>query len=125
MTGILMFGKTSVGVRSITIGLRIRISSAITTNVYGLRRASATIHIGVKLSLIDDYRRDKTQNVHPIWRPAAFPPSVVREHNNLATPESVVLRCAILEPENKTPTIQDDEGRASTKLDASQICPNC
>jgi hypothetical protein len=33
ITGMLMFGKMSVGVRKITSGLRIRISSANTTNV--------------------------------------------------------------------------------------------
>ena len=40
-----MSGKISVGVRRTTTGVRIRISSAITTKVYGLRRANATIHI--------------------------------------------------------------------------------
>jgi hypothetical protein len=33
MTGILMFGKMSVGVRSADIAPKIRISSAMTTNV--------------------------------------------------------------------------------------------
>src|SRR6266853_4579556 len=45
MTGILMSGKISVGVRRTTTGVRIRISSAITTKVYGLRSANAAIHI--------------------------------------------------------------------------------
>src|SRR5690348_3318997 len=40
----LMFGKMSVGVRSITRGLITRISSARTTNVYGRLRAIWTIH---------------------------------------------------------------------------------
>jgi len=44
-TGILISGKMSVGVRRTTTGVRIRIRSAITTNVYGLRNAKATIHI--------------------------------------------------------------------------------
>src|SRR3981081_1603241 len=45
----LMSVKMSVGVRSPTTGVRIRISSAITTNVYGLRNAKATIHIDYSL----------------------------------------------------------------------------
>src|ERR1035441_2627453 len=48
MTGILISGKISVGVRRITTGARIRISSATTINVYGRLRASRTIHILVK-----------------------------------------------------------------------------
>src|SRR5882757_11035768 len=44
-TGLLISGKMSVGVRNATTGVRMRISSAITTNVYGLRNARATIHI--------------------------------------------------------------------------------
>src|SRR5258708_429091 len=49
MTGISMSGKMSVGVRRTTTGVRIRISSAITMNVYGLRSAKATIHIDYSL----------------------------------------------------------------------------
>src|SRR5215470_16385138 len=45
MTGILMFGKMSVGVRKSTIGVRRMMTSAITINVYGLWRAKRTIHI--------------------------------------------------------------------------------
>ncbi len=52
MTGMLMFGKISTGVRKIVIGVKMMMSSAITTNVYGRRRAKATIHIGrVKLQI--------------------------------------------------------------------------
>ena len=40
-----MFGKMSVGVRRITSGPMISISSDSTTNVYGRRSASLTIHI--------------------------------------------------------------------------------
>src|SRR3984893_13508223 len=44
-TGMLMLGKMSVGVRAIVNGPTIRISRARTTNVYGRRRATRTIHI--------------------------------------------------------------------------------
>ena len=44
-TGILMSGKMSTGVRTITSGISRMMTSAITTNVYGRRSASATIHI--------------------------------------------------------------------------------
>src|SRR5882757_2269466 len=43
MTGMLMFGKMSVGVRSADAVPKIRISTAMTTNVYGRRKASRTI----------------------------------------------------------------------------------
>src|SRR5215468_6358009 len=46
MTGMSMSGKMSVGVRKITMGLRMSNTKAITMNVYGRRRARATIHIG-------------------------------------------------------------------------------
>src|SRR5262249_816199 len=48
MTGMLIAGKMSVGVRVITTGLAIRISSARTTKVYGRSRATRTIHIGAR-----------------------------------------------------------------------------
>ncbi len=44
-TGMLISGKMSVGVRRTTTGVRSTINSAMTTNVYGLRNANATIHI--------------------------------------------------------------------------------
>src|SRR5438309_726651 len=44
-TGILISGNTSVGVRKMTIGPRIRISRASTVKVYGRRRANLTIHM--------------------------------------------------------------------------------
>src|SRR5258708_38278109 len=44
-TGISMFGKISVGVRMIVSGPTIRSSKASTTNVYGRRSASRTIHM--------------------------------------------------------------------------------
>src|SRR5271155_2025749 len=44
-TGILIFGKMSVGVRRMTMGPRIKSSRATTTKVYGRRSASRTIHI--------------------------------------------------------------------------------
>jgi hypothetical protein len=44
-TGMLMFGKMSVGVRRAAVVPKIRINSAMTTNVYGRRRASRTIPI--------------------------------------------------------------------------------
>src|SRR5262245_49524988 len=44
-TGILIFGKISVGVRWIITGLISRINSARTINVYGRLRATLTIHI--------------------------------------------------------------------------------
>jgi hypothetical protein len=40
-----MLGKISVGVRKMTTGLRIRMSSAKTINVYGRFRATLTIHM--------------------------------------------------------------------------------
>src|SRR6266404_2275855 len=45
ITGILILGKMSVGVRRIITGLRIRISRARTMKVYGRFKASRTIHI--------------------------------------------------------------------------------
>src|SRR5260370_41797282 len=45
ITGMLIFGNISVGVRTIASGPRMRRSMARTTNGYGLRRASRTIHI--------------------------------------------------------------------------------
>src|SRR5258708_2005040 len=44
-TGMLMFGKMSVGVRKIEIVPRIKIRIASTTNVYGRFSATLTIHI--------------------------------------------------------------------------------
>ena len=44
-TGILIFGKISVGVRMIMTGLASRISSARTIKVYGRLSATLTIHI--------------------------------------------------------------------------------
>src|SRR3984957_6841054 len=45
ITGMSISGKISVGGRRMTMGLRIRINSAITTKVYGLRKGRATIHM--------------------------------------------------------------------------------
>ncbi len=45
-TGMLIFGKMSVGVRKIASVPMIRMRMAITTIVYGRRNASRTIHIG-------------------------------------------------------------------------------
>src|SRR5882762_10809091 len=45
ITGISMFGKMSVGVREIITGLRTKMSTARTMNVYGRSRATRTIHI--------------------------------------------------------------------------------
>src|ERR1700681_3141959 len=47
MTGISMFGKMSVGIVTIDRSPSTAISSATTTNVYGRRRASRTIHMTV------------------------------------------------------------------------------
>ena len=44
-TGMSMFGKISLGVRTIANAPAISSSSAATTNVYGRLRASLTIHI--------------------------------------------------------------------------------
>src|SRR5260370_4253862 len=44
-TGMLILGNMSVGVRMIASGPRMSRSMASTTNVYGLRRASRTIHM--------------------------------------------------------------------------------
>src|ERR1700674_3220090 len=45
ITGILIFGKMSVGVRTIESGPSMRINMARTTKVYGLCSASRTIHM--------------------------------------------------------------------------------
>src|ERR1700722_11151123 len=45
ITGISMFGKISVGVRKIMMGLRTKMSTARTMKVYGRSRATRTIHI--------------------------------------------------------------------------------
>ncbi len=45
ITGMLMLGKMSVGVRKIASTPITKMSIAITTNVYGRRNASRTIHI--------------------------------------------------------------------------------
>src|ERR1700723_578548 len=45
ITGMLMSGKISVGVRSKTSGVNRMITMAITMKVYGLDNASLTIHI--------------------------------------------------------------------------------
>src|SRR5215471_2458880 len=50
-TGMLMFGKMSVGVRAMAIGPTKRITTASTMNVYGRFRAMRTIHMGGKLTL--------------------------------------------------------------------------
>src|SRR5215510_2188744 len=49
MTGMLMSGKISTGVRRITKGVRIRISSDATIKVYGRLSAKRTIHIYIKV----------------------------------------------------------------------------
>src|SRR5437899_12119229 len=47
ITGMLIFGKISVGVRTIASPPMIRMRMAITTIVYGRRNASRTIHMGL------------------------------------------------------------------------------
>src|ERR1700737_2097253 len=49
-TGMLIFGKMSVGVRSAASVPRIKIRIATTTNVYGRLKASLTIHICIPLA---------------------------------------------------------------------------
>src|SRR3977135_4375818 len=53
MTGMLMFGKMSVGVRKAEAVPKIRISTAMTMNVYGRRKARRTIPI-MAFSLVND-----------------------------------------------------------------------
>src|SRR5216684_7952276 len=53
ITGMLMFGKISVGVRSADAVPKIRISTAMTINVYGRRRARRTTPI-ITFSLVND-----------------------------------------------------------------------
>src|SRR5258706_14665528 len=48
ITGMLISGKMSVGIRAIEIGPPIAISSAITMKVYGRRRARRTIHMRLR-----------------------------------------------------------------------------
>src|SRR5215470_12613044 len=50
MTGMLISGNMSVGVRSSTTGKSRMMTRAITMNVYGLRSANRTIHIGLFLN---------------------------------------------------------------------------
>src|SRR5580692_11609336 len=45
ITGMSILGKISVGVRRIMTGLKTKISTARTMKVYGLSRATRTIHI--------------------------------------------------------------------------------
>src|SRR6267142_3699537 len=56
MTGMSTLGKISVGVRRMTTGLRMRIKSARTMNVYGRLRATLTIHIVWPAHLSPDVR---------------------------------------------------------------------
>src|SRR5271154_6070262 len=51
-TGMLMFGKISVGVRMIASGPRMNKSTATTMNVYGRLKASLTIHINGVLAAV-------------------------------------------------------------------------
>src|SRR6267142_411185 len=57
MTGILISGKMSVGVRSRTTGVNRMMTSAITINVYGRCSAKRTIHIQVFEFLLRDDRK--------------------------------------------------------------------
>jgi hypothetical protein len=63
MTGILIFGKISVGVRRITIGAARRISSANTINVYGRERAILTTHIALLEIIFDTLRFRKSETL--------------------------------------------------------------
>src|SRR5438132_10452584 len=54
MAGMLMFGKMSVGVRKADAVPKIRISTAMTMNVYGRRKASRTIPI-IAFSHVNGY----------------------------------------------------------------------
>ncbi len=54
ITGMLMFGKMSVGVRKAEAVPKIRISTAMTMNVYGRRKANRTIPI-IELSLVNGF----------------------------------------------------------------------
>src|ERR1700676_654123 len=56
-TGMLMFGKMSVGVRKIASVPRIKIRIASTTNVYGRLSATLTIHMIHALILLSDVGR--------------------------------------------------------------------
>src|SRR5215469_11632739 len=58
MTGILMSGKISTGVRRITNGVRIRTSSDATINVYGRLIAKRTIHIYIKVLGVAHFKPD-------------------------------------------------------------------
>src|SRR6266849_2332855 len=66
-TGMLMFGKMSVGVRKIESVPRIKIRMASTTNVYG--RLSATLTIHMIHALVLRIRRGRTASVK-----SALPP---------------------------------------------------
>src|SRR6267378_8060005 len=66
-TGMLMFGKMSVGVRKIESVPRIKIRIASTTNVYG--RLSATLTIHMIHALILPVRRGRTPSVKSALRP--------------------------------------------------------
>src|SRR5216683_4625795 len=61
MTGMLISGKMSVGVRSKTTGVRRMITRAITINVYGRCSAKRTIHILVfEFLFSDDAKRSRS-----------------------------------------------------------------
>src|SRR6267154_100852 len=66
-TGMLMFGKMSVGVRKIESVPRIKIRMASTTNVYGRLNATLTIHM--IHALILPVRRSRTASVKSALQP--------------------------------------------------------
>src|SRR5882762_5960488 len=76
-TGMLMFGKMSVGVRKIESVPRIKIRIANTTNVYGLFSATLTIHIMLGSQSFRPARPDCTNQIDPTacasgsWHPGS------------------------------------------------------
>src|SRR5712672_3594628 len=84
MTGMLMFGKISVGVRSADAVPKIRISTAMTINVYGRRRARRTTPI-ITFSLVND-----VAVAPPILAAICVAPWRVRQPMRFSQP-----RCAI------------------------------
>src|SRR5207244_9084192 len=75
MTGMLMLGKISVGVRTIASPPMIKMSMDTTTNVYGRRNASRTIHIesvpSLSLLACRTWQRSAGQSRTTLWLDAA------------------------------------------------------
>src|SRR6202043_2694417 len=68
MTGMLIFGKMSVGVRNAAVVPKIKISSAMTTKVYGRRSASRTTPIMTSSDAKRRFHRVIRRTLESAWR---------------------------------------------------------